>query len=298
VAEWDAEIVVDASLVHALIGEQFPQLDAFSARLLGVGWDNSVWVLEERWAFRFPHREVAIPGVRRELDVLPRLAPRLPVPIPAPAFVGEPSDRFPWPFFAAPLLAGEEAAEAGPRDDEREALAAELGSFLRVLHGTDLDVDLPADPLGRTDMAVRVPRTRDRLEELEGLGLWTPPPRADVLLAEAGALPSAEPTALAHGDLHFRHVLVDRGRLSGVIDWGDMCRADPSIDLLLYWCFFAPAARASFLAAYGPVSEEQLLRARVLALFMCGILLIYGTQEGLAPIEAEARAGLERTLTE
>jgi aminoglycoside phosphotransferase (APT) family kinase protein len=298
VAEWDAEIVVAEPLVRALVGEQFPELDASSARLLGVGWDNSVWVLEERWAFRFPHREIAIPGVRRELDVLPRLAPLLPVPVPAPAFVGEPSERFPWPFFGAPLLAGEEAAETEPGDDERERLAAELGSFLRVLHGTDLDADLPADPLGRTDMAVRVPRTRDRLEEVEGLGLWTPPPRADVLLAEARALPPAEPTALAHGDLHFRHVLVDGGRLSGVIDWGDMCRADPSIDLLLYWCFFAPAARASFLGAYGPVSEEQLLRARVLALFMCGILLIYGTQEGFARIEAEARAGLERTLAE
>jgi aminoglycoside phosphotransferase (APT) family kinase protein len=298
VAEWDAEIVVDAALVRALLAEQFPDLDAGSARPLGLGWDNSVWAVEERWAFRFPHRAIAIPGVRRELDVLPRLAPLLPVRVPAPAFVGESSDRFPWPFFGAPLLAGEEAAEAELGDEARARVGAELGSFLRVLHGAELDVDLPADPLGRADMSVRVPRTRARLEEVEELGLWTLPATADVLLAEASALSPAEPTALVHGDLHFRHVLVDGGRLAGVIDWGDMCRADSSIDLLLYWCFLPPAARPAFLAAYGPATDEQLLRARVLALFMCGALLLYARQEGFAPIEAEARAGLERTLTE
>ena len=62
--EWDADIVVDEALVRALLAEQFPELDASSARLLGEGWDNSVWVVEERWAFRFPRREIAIPGVR------------------------------------------------------------------------------------------------------------------------------------------------------------------------------------------------------------------------------------------
>jgi aminoglycoside phosphotransferase (APT) family kinase protein len=296
VAEWDAEIVVDEPLVQALVGEQFPELDARSARPLGVGWDNSVWILEERWAFRFPHREVAIPGVRRELEMLPRLAPLLTVPVPEPRFVGVASDRFRWPFFGGPLLAGKEAADAALADDTRVELGSELGGFLRVLHDTALDVDLPADPLGRADMSVRVPRARARLEEVEGLGLWTPPPAAHALLDEASALLPADVTGLVHGDLHFRHVLVDGGRLSGIIDWGDMCRADPSVDLLLYWCFLPPAARSAFVAAYGPIPQERLLRARVLALFICGILLIYGRQEGFPRIEAEARAGLDRTL--
>ena len=75
--EWDADVDVDAGLVHALLGEQFPELDASSARLLAEGWDNAVWVVEERWAFRFPRREIAVPLVARELAVLPaaRAAP-------------------------------------------------------------------------------------------------------------------------------------------------------------------------------------------------------------------------------
>jgi aminoglycoside phosphotransferase (APT) family kinase protein len=298
VAEWDAEIVVDQALVRALLGEQFPELDAASARPLGTGWDNSVWVVEETWAFRFPHRAVAIPGVEREIAVLPRLAPLLSAPIPEPRFVGVPSDRFGWPFFGAPLLAGEEVVEAELADGARGQLGAELGRFLRVLHDTDVDVDLPADPLGRADMSVRVPRALARLEEVDELGLWVPPQPVYAILEQASALPPVEPRAFVHGDLHFRHVLVDEGHLSGVIDWGDMCRADPAVDLLLYWCFLPPDARAAFVDAYGPIPEDRLLRARVLALFICGILLVYGRQEGFTRIEAEARAGLERTLSD
>ncbi len=55
--EWDAEVVVDEELVRALLGEQFPGLDASSARLLGEGWDNSVWVVEE-------HVGVPLPAAR------------------------------------------------------------------------------------------------------------------------------------------------------------------------------------------------------------------------------------------
>ncbi len=82
--DWEPEVVVDAALVRALLAEQFPDLDASSARPIGEGWDNAVWAIEETWAFRFPRRRIAIPGVEREIAVLPRLAPLLSVAIPEP----------------------------------------------------------------------------------------------------------------------------------------------------------------------------------------------------------------------
>ena len=99
---------------------------------------------------------------------------------------------------------------------------------------------------------------------------------------------------MVHGDLHFRHVLIDGGAISGVIDWGDVCRGDPSVDFPLYWCALSPAGREAFLDAYGPVSEEQLLRARVLAVFLCAVLARYGAAEGLPGVEREALDGLRR----
>jgi aminoglycoside phosphotransferase (APT) family kinase protein len=260
-------------------------------------------VVEERWAFRFPRREIAIPGVERELQVLVALAPRLPVPIPVPRFIGEPSDRFPWPFFGAELLSGIEPCDAGLVDEEREVLGTELGHFLRVLHSpetlavVDPRSALPDDPIRRADTPFRVTRTRERLAELPR-DLWRPPTRVSEILAEGDRLPPSTRRVLTHGDLHVRHLLVRHGRVSGVIDWGDMCRSDPAIDLMLVWSLLPPAGRERFVEAYGPIDEESYLRARVLALFLGSTLALYARDVGHTALERECIAGLERTLVD
>ena len=291
--EWSPEIVVDESLARRLLAEQFPRIDPSQLRLVGEGWDNTAWLVGEQWLFRFPRREVALDGVRRELAVLPLLAPLLPLPIPQPLFVGEPSAAFPWPFFGGPPVPGRELAEARLDDEARAALARPLGTFLRALHGAELDVELPVDPLGRADMGFRVRRARERLAELGA----APEGAEDVLEAALG-LPPPERLAVVHGDLHLRHAFVADGRLSGVIDWGDLCRADPAVDLVLVWCALPPSARSAFFAAYGAVPDDALLRARVLSLFLCAVLAIHARHEGLDDVERESLGGLERTLTE
>jgi aminoglycoside phosphotransferase (APT) family kinase protein len=301
---WDAEVVIDVDLVRGLLAEQFPELDAGSARPLAEGWDNAVWVVEERWAFRFPRREVAIPGVERELALLARLAPLVPVPIPVPEFVGRPDVHYPWPFFGCALLRGHEPADVSLSGEERIELAGELGRLLRALHApeTRLAADpqgsLPVDPNRRTRIE-RVVLVREQLRELEAAGMWRARPAVEAVLAEASGLPPpVEPYVLAHGDLHARHVLVDGGALSGVIDWGDVCVADPSVDLMLVWSLLPPAGRDRFVAAYGPVDEARRLRARVLAFSLGAALALYARDTGNPPLEREALAGLERTLVD
>lgn len=294
---WHAEVVVDEELARRLLG-QFPELHLDSLRPLAEGWDNAVWVANERWAFRFPRRAIAVPGVEREMSTLPLLAPSLPAPIPTPVFFGRPADSYPWPFFGSALLPGREVSDAGLDDDARVAIALELAAFLRRLHALVPPPDLPVDPNGRADMPFRVSRMRKELAELERRGLWQPPAHVERWLEQAERLPAPTRTTLAHGDLHFRHVLVDGVRLSGVIDWGDLCRADPAIDLLLFWSFVPPAARPAVLRTYGPITEEQRLRARILALFLCAVLAVYADTESMVNVKREALAGLERATAE
>jgi aminoglycoside phosphotransferase (APT) family kinase protein len=294
VREWNADVEVDESLVRRLIAGQFPELERASLRPFAEGWDNAVWLVDERWAFRFPRRTIAIPGVEREIAVLPVLAPRLPIGIPAPVFAGRPALGYPWPFFGAALLPGVEAGDAALDDAARIRLAPALARFLRALHDTELD-GLPVDPNGRSDMPRRVRMTRKWLGELDVL--WSPPPAVDELFADAEALPDPVDRVVLHGDLHFRHLLVDeRGALTGVIDWGDLCCGDPSIDLSLLWSFFPPEGRSAFLDSYGPVSDDQLVRARVLALSLCAALALYGHHEGMPGVRREALEGLERAV--
>ncbi|HET9737477.1 MAG TPA: phosphotransferase [Solirubrobacteraceae bacterium] len=291
-AEWDAEVEVDESLARRLIGGQFPEVGP-ALRRLGSGWDNDVWLADERWTFRFPRRALAIEGVEREIAALPRLAPHLPLPVPVPELVGRPADGYPWPFFGARFIPGREIAEAELDDDARDRLARPLAGFLRALHDSRLG-GLPDDPFRRGDMAFRAPATRERLAAAEQLGLWRAPPAVAGLLARAERLPPPRAAAVVHGDLHFRHLLVRDGALAGVIDWGDLCRADPSIDLVLVWTTLDRHGREAFLAEYGPVEEEALLRARVLALFLSATLAVFARREGLGALEREAVASLAR----
>lgn len=296
-AEWDSEVEVDEALARALIAARFPALDSSSLRRVGEGWDNVVWATADGIAFRFPRRQIAVAGVQREIALLPALAPRLPLAIPDAAYVGSPCARFPWPWFGSRLIAGREIAAARLDDAARIALAPRLGEFLRTLHDLEFDgaAGLPVDPMSRTQMAIRVPKTRDALAMVAPL--WRASSAIGGLLEQAERLPAPEATALVHGDLHVRHLLVDdAGVLAGVIDWGDVCRAHPSADLSLFWSLLPATGRHAFLAAYGPVPEHGLLRARVLALFLCAMLATYAHAEAMADLEREALAGLERTL--
>jgi aminoglycoside phosphotransferase (APT) family kinase protein len=302
VAEWDAQIDVDEALARELISARFAQLDDGALRRVGEGWDNVVWATADGVAFRFPRREIAVAGVKREIGLLPLLAPRLPLAIPDAAYPGAPGERFPWPWFGSRLIEGREIAAAGLDDDARSALAPALGRFLRALHAIDLDAvgaaALPVDPNRRTDMAARVPRTRAALAAAAAARLWRAPPHVAALLDRAARLPAPESTVLAHGDLHVRHLLVgERGELSGVIDWGDVCRAHRAADLSLYWSLLAPAGRDALLDSYGPVGDDGLLRARVLALCLNAQLAAYAHDRGMHELRDEAVAGLQRTAT-
>jgi hypothetical protein len=59
-----------------------------------------------------------------------------------------------------------------------------------------------------------------------------------------------------------------------------------------------PAARNRFLAAYGEVDHDTLLRARVLALSLNATLATYARTERMSELEAETLDGIERILAE
>ena len=102
-----------------------------------------------------------------------------------------------------------------------------------------------------------------------------------------------------HGDLHLRHVLVDEtGVGAGVIDWGDVCLADASVDLSIAYTAFEGASRAALFDAYGwPVEEEREARARVLAVSLCAALADYADEDHRPALLAESLAGLRRAVS-
>jgi aminoglycoside phosphotransferase (APT) family kinase protein len=302
---WSPELVVDEELARSLVGDRLPHLCDAPMRLLGEGWDSTVWLVGEEWVFRFPRREVVVPGFTREVEVLPRLAPSLPLPVPVAEVRGEPDERFRWPWAGHRLLPGRELVDIEADDAARARHGGELGRFLRALHDVDParatagGEPLPVDPVRRSDMPFRVARTREQLQRLAALGLWHPPHAFAALMEEAHGLPEPDELAVCHGDLHLRHLLIsDAGDLAGVIDWIDLCRADPAIDLLLYWGYLTPAGRDAFHQEYGPVGDARQLRARVLTVSIWGALAEYAHDVGMERLGREAVAGLDRAVSD
>jgi aminoglycoside phosphotransferase (APT) family kinase protein len=280
---WDAEEHIDVERARRLVRAQFPQLAAAEFVLVSEGWDYLVYRVDGDWTFRFPRREAVVSGTEREIAALPILAARLSVGVPQPVFVGHPGNGFPWPFYGARYLDGVEATG-------RQVDPTALGVALRALHAPEtvsaLGDELPVDPLGRVDMAVRLPRLRE-------LGVEAPS-----LVAAAEALPPARHTAVCHGDLHMRQLLVDGEALIGIVDWVDLCRSDPAVDLSVAWSTLEADRRPAFFDAYGEVGGETRVRARVVAAFLCAMLADWARKEKVPSVLAAAAAGLRRAIDE
>ena len=309
-ASWAPERLTDIARAEQLIGRSFPELRGQPVRPLAEGWDNSVFIVGEELAFRFPRRAMALPGVRREIAVLPVIAPMLPLPIPTPTYVGVDDDlEDPWPFFGALLVPGTELALSALPEGARAPGAEAAGAFLRRLHApatlaraqSAIGEPLPHDPMHRAWPRSRMTDTRSLLETLANNGAWTADARVDHLLEVAVELdaPKSE-SALVHGDLHIRHLLIDTGgspvRATGVIDWGDVCIGDPAVDLSIGFAAFEGEARQAFLDSYGGIDTEQELRARALAIRLSATLATYALATGQQELATESLKGLRRAV--
>ena len=126
-------IEITAELVRDLLRDQHPDLADQPVRLGARGWDNQLWRLGDDLAVRLPWAtESADALLRKEHAWLPALAPRLPLPIPVPQRLGEPSERFPRPWIVTTWVPGEPADRA-PVTRAAEA-ADTLAAFLTALH--------------------------------------------------------------------------------------------------------------------------------------------------------------------
>jgi aminoglycoside phosphotransferase (APT) family kinase protein len=294
---WEPERSVDEALARRLIARQFPELAALSVEPYGVGWDNTAFVVGRRWVFRFPRRTIAVALVETECAILPALAPRLPLPLPVPVYLGRPGQDYPWPFAGYRELAGTTADRASPDAAARIAAAPTIAGFLAALHRVPAEearaLGAGSDAIGRLDLGKRVAGVEERLVRLAGLGVLDDPGRWQRIVDDlpAGWVPGDG--TLCHGDLYARHLLVDDlGAPCGVIDWGDLHVGDPAVDLAIAHVYLPPAAHDEFRRAYGPIDEAAWRVARFRALFSAVAIVLYGHDVGDQALVREGRIAL------
>lgn len=252
-----AEHPVDMSLVRRLLVEQHPDLAALPLTPVASGWDNVVFRLGDDLAVRLPRRASAAELAVTEQRWLPLLAGHLPLPVPTPVRIGAPGAGYPWPWSVVPWLPGRIAARTAVTDPA--AAAATLGAFVAAL-GAPAPADAPANPVRGVPLRDREPALLARVEQL---GDRIDRERVLACWREAvAATPWSGPGVWLHGDLHPANLLVDGGRLSAVIDFGDLTAGDPATDLSAAWMLFDPPERTVFREAAGRTDDDTWVRAR------------------------------------
>ncbi|RKT90067.1 Predicted kinase, aminoglycoside phosphotransferase (APT) family [Saccharopolyspora antimicrobica] len=251
--------VIDAALARRLVDAQFPQWAGLPLRLLApAGSDHVIYRLGEELSVRLPRHDGAIEQARKEAEWLPRLAPHLPLAVPEVVAVGEPGFGYPWPWAVSRWLDGE-VATADTLSGSHETAVA-LAEFLTALHRIDAAAaeHLTGEPLAERDAETRsaIAEVRGTFDAAAMTELW------DTALAAPGW---GRPLVWFHGDFHTGNLLTTNGRLSAVIDFGELGTGDPACDLTIAFTLLSPETRATFRSALD-VDDDTWTRGRGWAL--------------------------------
>ncbi|WP_345562278.1 aminoglycoside phosphotransferase family protein [Nonomuraea rosea] len=256
---------ITAALVRRLVETQFPRWAALPLEPVDpAGSDHVIYRLGAELSVRLPRHADAVGQAEKESEWLPRLAPHLPLAVPVPVAVGEPGFGYPWRWAVSRWLAGEVAtveALAGS-----SAAAVELAAFLTALQRFAPEdmraakgrADLTGRPLAGRDRATRaaIAATGGVFDATAMTELW------DAALSAPGW---DRPPVWFHGDFHTGNLLTAGGRLSAVIDFGELGIGDPACDLIIAFTLMSATGRAAFRAALG-VDDATWTRGRGWAL--------------------------------
>jgi aminoglycoside phosphotransferase (APT) family kinase protein len=285
------EVDIDVSLVGRLLAAQFPQwADRSIEPVHSAGTDNAIYRVGSDLAVRLPRIEGATGQVDKEQQWLPRLAPLLPLAIPVPLAKGTPGEDYPWHWSVYRWLEGETATIECIADPGKAA--RDLAQFIAALQRIDSTGGPPPgahNSFRGVPLSMRDAETRAAIATLHGTLDASPLIAAWDAALQAPAWDG--PPVWIHGDLSPLNLLVERGRLSAVIDFGCLGVGDPACDLQVAWNLFSAQTRDVLRAAL-PVDDATWARGCGWALSVGLIALPYyhSTNPVLAGIARRAIA--------
>lgn len=304
----DDEPDTSEEVVRKLLRAELPQwADSPIEYLATSGTDNAMWRIRTDGTpdvvARLPRRPGAAAGLQRETSVLQKLRKtelHSVVQTPQVRHVGGPHDWFPHHWCVLEWIEGTDAWTARSDLDRHSLnnLAEDLAQAIVAIGRTDID--------GAPD---RLPGSRggplgpllERLDQWLTAPEWHAPHLIDVdavrrLVSEAVEIVD-EPIAegFVHGDLIPGNLLVDRGRLTSVIDWGGAGRGDVAQDLAPAWAVLTAAERPVFKEAVD-ADEAAWIRGRTFELehAVGGVLYYVPKKHPLGDVMART---LHRILT-
>lgn len=272
---------IDIPLIQKLITTQFPQWAHLPIKAVEPGgWDNRTFRLGEHMSIRLPSAEEYASKIEKEYYWLPKLAPLLPLLVPTPIALGKPTQEFPFPWSIYQWIDGETASINNVPDLCQ--CAANLAQFLLALqkiNPTGGPLAGPHNFYRGGDLKIYDTETQQAIKKLEYhidtntiKKIWN------------NAISSSwqKPPVWVHGDIAPTNLLVNKGKLIAIIDFGGLGIGDPACDYAIAWTFFTKESRDTFRKALA-VDDATWERARGWALWKA--LIIYAQLPGTNHLE-------------
>jgi aminoglycoside phosphotransferase (APT) family kinase protein len=262
------EVDIDEALVAHLVAIQFPQLADLPIRAVpSTGTVNTIYRLGDHLCMRLPRVDSWAGDLDKEVTWLPKLAPCLSLRVPEVVATGHPASGYPFSWAIYRWIDGHPYREDLVHD-ERKA-AEDLAQFVAQLRRID--------PFGGPRGGRKPLRELDAATQaaIEASGNVIDSDAAAAAWARALEAPAWDGTPVwIHTDLLRPNLLVDRGRLCAVIDFGGVGLGDPAADVIAAWSVFGPTGRATFRSALD-VDDGTWNRARGYALHQAALIIPY-----------------------
>ena len=262
-----AKIELTADLVRDLLRDQHPDLADLPLELGARGWSNQMWRLGDDLVVRIPRQtNSADSQLLNEHTWLPVLAPVLPLPVPVPLRLGQPSQRYPHPWIVTTWVS-EMPADIAPVTSSIPAADA-LATFLTAMH-RPAPTEAPEDRVRGGPLAHAVKGAAQQFmfkamaDTCAAIATTEQKPTPDphvvrAIWDDAVVAPRWFGQSLwLHGDLHPANVLTSDGDLCGVVDFGDLCAGDPAFDLAACWILLPDHEAIEHFRAACPLAADK-----------------------------------------
>lgn len=295
-APWDNSHPLTIDEIANIVSLQFPRLHPVQVQPLGQGWDNTTWIINGKWIFRFPKHKGAAELIQNELRLLPLLQ-HLPLKIPTPEFIGKPDEFFPYSFYGHEILIGNTADHCCLSNQARGALAKPLAQFLKTLHSFPISdalaIGIKYDEYQRLNIQLRFDKTCERIAYLLEQKLIPSVAPWLTFFSDWQTLATPDLQVLGHGDFYAKHLILNENlELAGIIDWGDAELIHPALDLAIVYQFLPLAAQEIFWHNYGEVTDTTKLLAKLRAIYSAVTTVWYAHQVHDAMLMQEGLQGL------
>ena len=276
------DIEINATLVRRLLAAQFPRwADLPIVPVRSAGAVNAIHRPGDDMVVRIPIVPRYAADLEKEYHWLPRLAPHLPLTIPEPLALGNPSDGYPWHWCVYRWISGKTFSVDSIRS--LREVATSLAGFITAMWRIDTAGGPPPRPpetLAQGDRYLResIAASKGMIDGRAAIAAW------DAALR----LPPYDGAYVwIHGDLSRPgNLLVTGGRLSAVIDFGSASLHDPARDLIVAWTLFSGESRDAFRAALG-VDDATWARGRAWTLIRANNIATYRDTNPVIVAEAQ-----------